>query len=169
MPAVRAMTLMPCGHVELVDRVAQLVALLAFDAARHAAAARIVRHQHQVAAGQRDVRGERRALVAALVLVDLDDQLLAFAQLVLDARARPTSASPSRLKYCAGDFLERQEAVALGAVVDEAGFEDGLDAGDDALVDVALALFLAGGFDVEVDRASGRRRWPPAALPPGSR
>ena len=35
----------------------------------------IVRHQHQVAAGEGDVGGERRALVAALVLVDLDDQL----------------------------------------------------------------------------------------------
>jgi hypothetical protein len=51
----------------------------------------------------------------------------------------------------AGDFLERQEAVALGAVVDEGRFEAGLDAGDDRLVDVALALFLGGRFDVEVD------------------
>ena len=42
--------------------------------------------------------------------------------------------------------------MALGAVFDEAGFEAGLDAGDDGLVDVALALFLAGGFDVEVDQ-----------------
>ena len=42
--------------------------------------------------------------------------------------------------------------MALGAVVDERGFEPRLDAGDDALVDVALALFLAGGFDVEVDQ-----------------
>ena len=74
-------------HFELVDEVAQLVALLALDAARHAAAARVVRHQHEVAAGQADEGGERGALVAALVLVDLDDQLLAFAQHVLDARA----------------------------------------------------------------------------------
>ena len=50
-----------------------------------------------------------------------------------------------------GDFLEREEPVALGAVIDEYRFEGGLYAGDDSLVDVALALFLARGFDVEVD------------------
>ena len=79
--------------VELGDRVAQLVALLALDAARDAAAARIVRHQHEVAAGEGDVGGQRRALVAALVLVDLDDQLHALAELVLDAAAAAAVAS----------------------------------------------------------------------------
>ncbi len=74
-------------HVEAVDGVAQLVALLAFDAARDAAAARIVRHQDEIASRERDVGGEGCALVAALVLVDLDDQLLAFLELVLDPRA----------------------------------------------------------------------------------
>src|SRR5207253_2400177 len=49
------------------------------------------------------------------------------------------------------DFLDRQKTVALGAVIDETGFEAGLDAGDDGLVDVALALFLARGFDIKVD------------------
>jgi hypothetical protein len=42
--------------------------------------------------------------------------------------------------------------VAVFAVVDEAGFERGLDAGDHALVDVGLALFAPGGFDVDVDQ-----------------
>ena len=42
--------------------------------------------------------------------------------------------------------------MALGAVIDEARFEAGLDAGDDGLVDVALALLLACGLDVEVDQ-----------------
>ena len=87
MPAVRAMMLMPGGHLELLDGVAQLVALLALDAARYAAAARVVRHQDQVAAGEADERGQRGALGAALVLVDLDDEFLAFAQRVLDAGA----------------------------------------------------------------------------------
>ena len=41
--------------------------------------------------------------------------------------------------------------MAVGAVVHEAGLEAGLDAGDNRLVDIALALFLARGFDVEVD------------------
>ncbi len=43
----------------------------------------------------------------------------------------------------AGDFLERQEALALGAVLDERGLEARFDARDARLVDVAL-LLLAG-------------------------
>ena len=147
MPAVRAMTHMPLGRSSLSIGFAQFVALFAFDPARHAAAARVVRHQHQVAAGERNERGQRGALVAALFLFDLDDDFLAFAQAVLDATRVAVATSP--LRRCrregrtARDFLERQEAVALVAVIDEAGFERRLDAGDDALVDVALALFLA--------------------------
>jgi len=41
--------------------------------------------------------------------------------------------------------------VALAAVIDKCGFQAGLDTGDDTLVDIALALFLAGGLDVKVD------------------
>ena len=52
----------------------------------------------------------------------------------------------------AGNFLERQEAVTIGAVIDETGLETRLDARDDGFVDVALALFLACGLDVEVDQ-----------------
>src|SRR6185369_4568310 len=153
----------PGGNVELVDRVAQLVALLALDAPRDAASARIVRHQHEIAAGEGDVRGERRALVAALVLVDLDDQLHAFAQLLVRTSATAAFAvavvapaaviaAAAALEVLARDFLERQEAVAFGAVIDEARLETGLDAGDDGFVDVALALLLARGFAVEVDQ-----------------
>ncbi len=40
-----------------------------------------------------------------------------------------------------GDFLQRQEAVACGAVVDEAGLERGLDARDSAFIDVGFFLF----------------------------
>ena len=126
---------------------AQFVALLALDAARYAAAARVVRHQHDVAAGQADVGGQRRALVAALVLFHLHQQFLAFAQGFLD---RGTVAA-AWLVILGGDFLERQEAVAVAAVFDETGFEAGLEAGDDGFVDVALALLFAGGFNVEVD------------------
>ncbi|KOT15836.1 hypothetical protein DM47_996 [Burkholderia mallei] len=136
------------GDLQLRHRLAQFLALVALDAARHAAAARVVRHQHEVAAGERDEGGKRRALVAALFLLDLDDQLLALAQRVLDARGAHVDAF---LEVLAGDFLERQEAVAVFAVIDEAGFERRFDAGDDALVDVAFALFAAGGFDIDID------------------
>src|SRR4029077_17896809 len=119
----------------------------ALDAARHAAAARIVRHEDEVAAREADEGGERGAFVAALVLLDLDDQLVAFGDRVLDAGAADVDAG---FEILASDFLEGQESVALGAVVDERGFEAGLYAGDDTLVDVALSLFLRGRFNVEV-------------------
>ena len=34
----------------------------------------------------------------------------------------------------AGNFLEWQKTVTVGAIIDEGGFEAGLDAGDDTLV-----------------------------------
>ena len=134
---------------ELVHGIAQFGALVTLDPARHATATRVVGHQHEVAAGQRDVGGERRALVAAFVLFHLDDQFLAFAQGFLDRRL---AGIDTGLEVAAGDFLERQEAVALGAVIDESRFEAGLDAGDHGLVDVALAFFLGGRFDIEIDQ-----------------
>jgi hypothetical protein len=42
--------------------------------------------------------------------------------------------------------------VPFLAVVDERRLEAGLDAGDDAFVDVALALFPGGRLDVQVDQ-----------------
>ena len=51
------------------------------------AAARRVRHQHAVAPGQRDVGGQRRALVAALLLRDLHQQDLPAGDHFLDAIA----------------------------------------------------------------------------------
>src|SRR5262249_52442272 len=128
---------------------------------RYAAAAGVVRHQHEIAAGERDVGRERRALVAAFVLVDLDDQLHAFAELVLHAAATAAVvfvvvtavvAAAASLHVLARDLLEREKAVALGAVIDETRFEARLDAGDHGFVDVALALLLACGFDVEVNQ-----------------
>jgi hypothetical protein len=73
----------------------------------------------------------------------LDQQFLAFFQVFGDAAAVGQAGT--------GNFLERQKAVAFAAVIDECGFQAGLDAGDDTLVDIALALFLAGGLDVKVD------------------
>jgi hypothetical protein len=61
------------GDLQLIHDLAQLGALFALDAARHAAAARIVGHQHQIAPGEADIGRQRRALVATLVLVDLDE------------------------------------------------------------------------------------------------
>ena len=136
------------GHFQLVDECPELVAVLALDAARNAAAAGIVRHQDEVASGEADEGGEGRALVAALVLLDLDDELLAFLERVLDARPADLGAF---LEVALGDFLEGQEAVPFLAIVDEGGLETGLDPGDYAFIDVALALFPCCGLDVQVD------------------
>ncbi len=138
----------PVRDLQLVHGFAQFGTLVAIDAARDTAATRIVRHEHQVAAGQRDVGGQGGALVATLVLVDLNDQFLTFLEGLVDLGLAWLNA---RLEVAAGDFLERQETVSFRAVVDEAGFERRFDAGDDTLVNVAFTLFLGGGFNVEVN------------------
>ena len=79
------------GHVEILHHFLQPRAVLGRgDLAADAAAARGVGHQHGVTAGQRQIGGQRRALVAALFLDDLHQHDLAalddFLDLVLAAR-----------------------------------------------------------------------------------
>ena len=91
MPAVRTMKPRPFGGFSSQQDVAQPAAgVVVFDLARHADAAQR-RHQHQVAAGDADVGGERRALGADAFLDDLDEHFVAAAEDVLDRRldARP--------------------------------------------------------------------------------
>ncbi|MNC93441.1 hypothetical protein D3C83_100710 [compost metagenome] len=54
------------------------------------------------------------------------------------------------LEVVAGNFLQRQEAVALAAVLDESCFKRRLEPGDAALVDVGFLLFLRRLLDVDV-------------------
>ena len=82
------------GNLHLVERFAQLLAILAFDAARDAAGARIVRHQHQEAAGEADEGRQRGALVAAFFLLDLDDEFLALVEQLADVAAPPGAGRP---------------------------------------------------------------------------
>ena len=42
--------------------------------------------------------------------------------------------------------------MPLFAIVDKAGFQRWLDAGDDAFVDIGFALLAAGGLDIDVDQ-----------------
>ena len=79
------------GHVEILHHFLEPRAVLRRgDLAADAAAARGVRHQHRIAAGQRQIGGQRGALVAALFLDDLHQHHLAalddFLDLVLAAR-----------------------------------------------------------------------------------
>jgi hypothetical protein len=123
------MTPMPSGMLSLAFRASfSSVALFTLDAAGDAAGARVVRHQHQIAAGQADEGGEGGALVATLFLLDLDDDFLAFRTTSL--MLTTTLIGVTGGEVFAGDFLQRQEAVALGAEVDKGSFEAGFDAGD---------------------------------------
>ena len=79
------------GHLQLAHDLAHLVAVLALDAARDAAGARVVRHQDQEAARQTDEGREGRALVAALLLLNLDHQFLAFGDQFADVQPRPAA------------------------------------------------------------------------------
>ena len=73
------------GVFELFKVFFQLFALFAFNASAHTAAARVVGHQHQVAASQADHGGERCAFVAALFFFNLHQQLVTVFDGVLDA------------------------------------------------------------------------------------
>ncbi len=91
------------GDIELFQNILQPAAVgQAGDFARNAAAARRVRHQHAIAAGERQIGRQRRALVAALLLGDLDqhdlpalDHLL---DLVVPVGARALASRPPRTR-----------------------------------------------------------------------
>ncbi len=121
---------------QAVEGFTQFVALFAFDTARDATGARVVRHQDQIAACQADEGGQGCALVATLFFLDLNDDFLAFAQDVLDVDA----AFRGFLEVLAGDFLEGQKAVALRAEIDKGSLKAGFDASDSAFIDVGLLL-----------------------------
>ena len=72
MPAVRGDDAHAVRNVEFCHSGFEFLALFAFDAAGYAAAARIVRHQYQIASGKADESSQRRAFVAAFVFFDLN-------------------------------------------------------------------------------------------------
>ncbi len=91
-------------HVQRLDQRLQALAVGGVgDLARNAATTRRVRHQHAIAAGQRHVGGQGRALVAALFLDDLDQQDLA--------------ALDDFLDLVAADQVLAQPALFVGQVV----------------------------------------------------
>jgi hypothetical protein len=133
------------GDDQIVHGLAHLIAILALDAPGDAARAGIVRHEHQEAPRQADERGERRALVAAFLLLHLDDEFLALLEEILDVQ--PPARGGLRTEEFLGYLLERQEAVALSAVFDECRFETGLYAGDPAFIDIGFFLFPGRDLD----------------------
>ena len=137
------------GVLELVQRLLEVGAVFALDAARHTAAPRVIGHQHHIAAGQRHQGGQRCALVAALFFFHLHQQFLAFANGVLDAGL--VDRNPGR-KVLPRDLLEWQKAVPVFAVVDKAGLQRGLDPGHHSLVNIALALFAPLDLDFVIEQ-----------------
>ena len=136
------------GDVQLRDDIAQLLPVLALYAPGDAAGPGVVGHEHQVAPRQADEGGERRALVAALLLFHLDQQLLALLDGIGDFHL--ALGSGRLLVVLLGDFPKRQEAVPGGAIVHKGGLKAGLHTGDPGLVDVALLLLSVLAFNVQV-------------------
>ena len=131
------------GHLELVgDGLEALPVLRLRDLAGDAAAAAGVGHQHGVAAGERQIGRERRALAAALLLDDLHEDDLAALDHLLDLVGAHAPARPLR------HLLQR---VLRAHLLDRAHGLRGLGGVGDDLLDVAavagrlrLGLAIAG-------------------------
>ena len=91
------------------------------DLARDAAAASGVGHQHGVAAGQREISGQRRALAAALLLDDLHQDDLAALDDFLDFVGTHAAARPLRHLLHGifrADLLDRGDGFgSIGGIV----------------------------------------------------
>ena len=135
--------------VGAVDHLAQAVALGVGEAAADADAAAL-RREDQVAAGDRDVHREPRALRLQRVLDHLDEDLLPGFDQLVDPAAAAAAALGRLLAAREDDLVDVEEAVALEADVDEGGLHAGQDVVDLALVDVADDRAPAAALDVEL-------------------
>ena len=103
-----------------------------------------MRHQHQQAAGNGDIGGEARALVADGVFEDLHQHLLALADAVIDAGHAALVAGivePHELTQALG-LADAEEARARQADIDEGRLHAGqhtLDAADHQIANEAGA------------------------------
>src|SRR5918995_236135 len=140
------------AEVELLGLLAQAVALLVLQAARdaHALAPRGVDH---VAAGDRELHRQARALGLERVLDDLYDDLLPWLEQVGDARLAGAAAALDLLDARDDDLVDVQEAVLVEADVDEGGLGAGQDVVDDALVDVADDRAATSALEVDLGDA----------------
>ena len=160
----------------LVDVLEQLALALALGVGEAPAGAHAApeRHVDEVAARDRELHREPRALRLQRVLDHLNEDLLARLQQLVDPP--PLAATAARALLAAGedDLVDVQESVALEADVDERGLHAGEDVVDDALVDVADDRPLVATLDVElgdlpVAVALGLRLAPTAAAASAAR
>ena len=73
--------------LQLVHHLAHLIAVFTLDTTGDATCTRVVRHQHEEAAGQTDEGGQRCTLGAAFFLLDLHHEFLAFLQELADVHS----------------------------------------------------------------------------------
>ena len=132
---------------------AQPGALRVVEPARDADALAGRRVDH-VAAGDRELHREPRALGLERVLDDLHDDLLPGLEQVGDARAGLLAAAALHLLDARQhDLVDVQEAVLVEADVDEGRLEAGQDVVDLALVDVADDRAAAAALEVDLGDA----------------
>ena len=94
----------PGRDVELIHCLSKLLAIFALDPSGDATTPWVIRHQHQVAACQRDKGGQGCTFVAALFLFHLNQHLGALGDRVLDSGAAWVYPW---LEILTGDFFER--------------------------------------------------------------
>ena len=108
------------GVFQLVQRFFQFSPVFAFNATGHATTAGVVGHQDHIAARQGHKRGQGCALIAAFFFFDLNQQFLAFADGILNARIAGRDAL---LEVGFGYFLEWQKTMTVFAVIYKTSFQ----------------------------------------------
>ncbi len=126
----------PLRHLELVGLLAHRGSgLLVLDLARDAAGV-LERRQHEVAAGEAQVRRDRGPLGAHRVLRDLDEHAAAALEDAVDAR-RGVAGGRRAVVGLRHDVMRGEHPVALGAEIHERRVQGGVDVRHDPAVDVA--------------------------------
>ncbi len=129
--------------VEALEDVLQAVALVVVEPARDAETLAL-RHEHDEAAGQRDLRREARALRLHRILDRLNEDRLAALDQVLDL------AAVALLDLRADDLVDVEEAVLLEADLDERGLHPRQDVVDLAEIDVARDRAVVGPLEIDL-------------------
>ena len=147
-PSAAVRTMMPAAlRVEPLDDLLQARALGVVEPARDAEPLAL-RHEHEEAAGQRDLGREPRALRLHRVLDRLHHDLLAAGDQVGDLLAVPLA-----LELRHDDLVDVEEAVLLEADLDERRLHPGQDVVDGAEVDVAGDRAALGALEVDLGDA----------------
>ena len=143
------------GNLELAQRFAQRIAVVALDAAGNAAGPRVVGHEHHVTPGKAEKRSQRGTLGPAFLLVDLDEEFLSLANQVRDFGPAGSTViiGFARLDIASGNLLQWQESVAVGPEFNKRRFEARLDPGHSCAIDAAFLLFAPGALYVEIVQA----------------